>query len=87
MSKQHPHKDTKIPTRIEKVEIFINILPYCFNRAYVNENEPRQIEVKSPGGLRHVSFKVNQDGQFSDIWLRGQSQRVFTGQIILNGAK
>lgn len=40
-----------------------------------------EIPVKAKGGDLKVRFEVNADGSFTNIWLCGPAQRVFTGEI------
>ncbi|MBK9335146.1 MAG: diaminopimelate epimerase [Lewinellaceae bacterium] len=41
----------------------------------------QEIQVKAQGGNLSVRFRANSDGTFSDIWLCGPAQAVFSGNI------
>ena len=47
---------------------------------------PHQVmtEIILPGCSRLVSFVVDNQCQFSDIWLGGEACEVFTGQVVVD---
>jgi diaminopimelate epimerase len=42
------------------------------------------IPIRTPGGELRVSFKRENDGSYTDIWLEGPAVRVFEGVVNIN---
>ena len=56
---------------------------FTVHKCFIDRKEQQQIQVKSPGGTRTVSFTVDESGDFTDAWLCGEAKEVFTGQVII----
>ena len=49
-----------------------------------NEKAFNQVLVKTPGGTLSVEFTKHSDQHFTDIWLCGPAEQVFSGTIDLS---
>lgn len=49
--------------------------------ARLNHDKQNTYTLKAKGGILKVSFKQEADGTFTNIWLEGPAEQVFTGEI------
>ncbi len=48
------------------------------------KTDKNSFEVKAPGGLLQVDFKKHSDTNFTDVWLTGPAEFVFSGEYTIN---
>ncbi len=56
----------------------------CLATIFQNPSDKESFIVNVPGGSLKVSFKQFKKNQFSDIYLEGEAQKVFTGTMAIN---